>query len=117
MMKKGTPTGYYDKMTSPILVGDTIRVNGETYEISKYGSALHLPDKEAFPLSKMKSEDIEIIIPGETVAVEKTEAEPDQHLTIGYAQQMEGIPDLALAEELRRRGYDVKAKKVITIEL
>lgn len=31
MMKKGTPTGYYDKMTSPILVGDTIRVNGETY--------------------------------------------------------------------------------------
>lgn len=118
IMKKGTFV-VLDKNLKNVCVGDTIRdAFGWRYVIDKFGAAIKQDG------TKHKLEDlgaIEICWPEEALEPEpedKTKEEiVDEMFGPTRAEALELLTDQDLAEELRRRGYEVTATKTTIVAL
>lgn len=104
-MKKGTNVGL-DANFQNVKVGDTIRdKNGKFYEIDKYGHAVPNQGGNAVPLDELG--EIHLVLTGIVTT------DPKRVFTKEDAWLL--LEDKDLAEELRRRGYEVKATKMIEL--
>lgn len=119
-LKKGTFVAL-DKNFKNICVGDHVRdADGFIYTINAYGRAVKKADKTRHALSDLREP--ELYIPEGAKAAKSTpkaEAAPkkenptegDTSVTLAKAS------DQQLADELRRRGYKLTAKKTVTTKL
>lgn len=119
-LKKGTFVAL-DKDFKNICVGDLIRdADGYIYSVDAYGRAVKKADKTTHALSDL--EKTELYVPegagnaeptskAEAAPKEKTPAEGSKVITLA------GASDQQLADELRRRGYKLTAKKTVTTKL
>lgn len=124
IMKKGTNVGL-DKNFQNVKVGDLIAdFEGTIYAIDKYGHAVRKEDGASFDLNKITP--FELYLPEPvTPEPEQPQEEPapkelDPGLLSGFNPgdtSVHDAPDKMLAEELRHRGYEVKATKTITVEI
>lgn len=123
-MEKGTHVGL-DKNYNSFCVGDQIKdFEGYIYTIDKYGNAVRNEDGASFPLRK--------VYPFELYQPEPVAPEPGQPQDEPAPKELDpgplkgfnpgdtsvrDAPDQMLADELRRRGYEVKATKTTIVEL
>lgn len=111
-MKKWTHVGL-DKNYKNVCVGDQIKdFEGYIYTIDKYGNAVRNDDGASFPLHKIQ--------PFELYLPEPEEKDLDPGRLQGFNPgdtSVHDAPDQMLSDELRRRGYEVKATKTIIVEL
>lgn len=119
-LKKGTFVAL-DKNFKNICVGDHVRdAEGFIYTINAYGRAVKKADKTRHALSDLHEP--ELYIPegakaakstpkAEAAPKEDTPTEGDAGVTLTEAS------DQQLADELRRRGYKLTAKKTVTTKL
>lgn len=122
-MKKGTHVGL-DKNYKNVCVGDQIKdADGDIYTIDRYGRALR-KDGDSFELSTIHPFELyqpEPVAPEpEQPQEEPAPKELDPGLLPGFNPgdtSVHDAPDQMLADELRRRGYEVKATKTIIVEL
>ena len=122
-MKKGTNVGL-DKNYKNVCVGDQIKdFEGQFYTIDKYGNAVRNEDCASFPLHKVQPFELYQPEP-ELPAPEQPQEEPapkelDHGPLQGYDPSVfiDEATDQMLADELRRRGYEVKATKTTIVEL
>ena len=115
-MKKGTNVGL-DKNYKNVCVGDQIKdAEGDIYVIDKYGNAVHKGSRVVFRLHEIQP--FELYQP-EPVAPEpeQPQEEPAPTTEDPIAKATEWLTDQDLADELRRRGYEVKATKTTIVEL
>ena len=123
-MKKGTNVGL-DKNYKNVCVGDQIKdADGDIYTIDKYGNAVRNKDGASFPLHKIQPFELNATAPvapeHEQPQEEPAPKELDPGLLPGFNPgdtSVHDAPDQMLAEELRRRGYEVKATKTTIVEL
>ena len=122
-MKKGTNVGL-DKNYKNVCVGDQIKdADGYIYTIDRYGRAVR-KDGDSFELSTIHPFEL-YNLPPELPAPEQLQEEPapkelDPGLLPGFNPgdtSVHDAPDQMLADELRRRGYEVKATKTTIVEL
>lgn len=120
-MKKGTHVGL-DKNYKNVCVGDQIKdADGYIYTIDRYGRAVR-KDGDSFELSTIHP--FELYQP-EPVAPEPEPTQEGPALDPGPLLKgfnpgdtsVHDAPDQMLADELRRRGYEVKATKTTIVEL
>lgn len=119
-LKKGTFVAL-DKDFKNICVGDLIRdANGNVYTIDAYGRAVKKDDKTRHTLSDLRKTelyvpegtgDAESTAETETAPKEDTPSEGSAGVTLAEAS------DQQLADELRRRGYRLTARKTVTTKL
>ena len=125
-MKKGTHVGL-DNNYKNVCVGDQIKnEDGLIFTIDEYGravaeglcSTLKLSEIEPFELYQPEPAPIEV------KDTPDTPPEPEKELDPGPLKgfnpgdtSVHDAPDQMLADELRRRGYDVKATKTTIVEL
>ena len=118
-MKNGTHVGL-DKNIKNVCVGDQIKdFEGYIYTIDKYGNAVRNEDCASFPLHKIQPFELYIRDP-EQPQEEPAPKELDPGLLPGFNPgdtSVHDAPDQMLADELRRRGYEVKATKTTIVEL
>lgn len=119
-LKKGTFVGL-DKNYKNICVSDLVRdADGNIYTVDAYGRAVKKEDKTVHDLSSLREP--ELYYPegaGNTKSTPKAETAPkkdtppegDAGITLTEAT------DQQLADELRRRGYKLTAKKTVTTKL
>lgn len=120
-MKTGTSVGL-DKNYNNICVGDSIKdKDGFIYTISQYGMAVRNDGGGTFKLSDLTS--IELWTSPDNAAV-KIGSIPDADLLAEFDRRglkpyvpADTFTDQELADELRKRGYEVKATKTTVIEL
>ena len=118
-MKAGTNVGL-DKNYNNIAVGDQIKdKDGHVYTISQYGMAVRNDGGKTCKLSELA--EIELFAVPETAAVTIGSISDDDLLAEvdrrSLRPRLDQLRDAALAAELRRRGYEVKATKTTIIEL
>ena len=119
-MKKGTHVGI-DKNYKNVCVGDEIKdADGYIYTIDKYGNAVRHDNSASFPLHKVPP--FELYAPAlVTPEPQQPQEEPaPKELVPGFNPgdtSVHDAPDQMLADELRRRGYEVKATKTTIVEL
>lgn len=117
-MKKGTHVGL-DKNYKNVCVGDLIKdADGYVYTIDRYGRAVR-KDGDSFELSTIHPFELYLPEP-EQPQEEPAPKELDPGLLPGFNPgdtSVHDAPDQMLAEELRRRGYEVKATKTTIVEL
>ena len=119
-LKQGTFVAL-DKDFNNICVGDLVRdAEGFIYTIDAYGRAVKKADKTRHALSDLgKTElyvpeeagDAESTSEAEAAPKEDTPAEGSAGITLAEAT------DQQLADELRRRGYTLTARKTVTTKL
>lgn len=119
-MKKGTHVGL-DKNYNNVCVGDKIKdFEGYIYTIDKYGNAVRNDDGASFPLHKVQPFELyqpEPVAP-EPEPEDKTKEEiVDEMFGPTRAEALEILTDQDLADELRRRGYEVTATKTTIVAL
>lgn len=109
-MKKGTHVGL-DKNYKNVCVGDQIKdADGYIYTIDRYGRAVR-KDGDSFELSTIHPFELYNLPP------ELPQEEPAPTTEDPIAKATEWLTDQDLADELRRRGYEVKATKTTIVEL
>lgn len=108
-MKKGTHVGL-DKNYKNVCVGDQIKdADGYIYTIDRYGKAVG-KGGSSFQLHEIQP--FELYLP----EPEQFQADPaPKELDPGLF--VRDVPDQMLADELRRRGYEVKATMTTIVEL
>ena len=118
-MKKGTNVGL-DRNYKNVCVGDQIKdADGYIYTIDKYWNAVRNEDSASFPLHKIQPFEL-YNLPPEQPQEEPAPKELDPGLLPGFNPgdtSVHDAPDQMLADELRRRGYEVKATKTTIVEL
>lgn len=121
-MKKGTNVGL-DKNYKNVCVGDQIKDwEGYIYTIDKYVNAVRNGDGASFPLHKVQPFELyqpEPVAPEPEPTQEEPAVDPGPLLK-GFNPgdtSVHDAPDQMLADELRRRGYEVKATKTTIVEL
>jgi len=119
-LKKGTFVGL-DKNYKNICVSDLVRdADGSIYTVDAYGRAVKKEDKSVHDLSSLREP--ELYYPegtGAAKSTSKAEAAPKNNVP---AESAAGVTlaeatDQQLADELRRRGYKLTAKKTVTTKL
>lgn len=119
-LKKGTFVAL-DKDFKNICVGDLVRdADGNIYSVDAYGRAVKKADKTRHALSDLGK--TELYIPegaGTAESTSEAEAAPKEDIP---AERDAGITlaeasDQQLADELRRRGYRLTARKTVTTKL
>lgn len=117
-MKKGTNVGL-DKNYKNVCVGDQIKdADGYIYTIDRYGRAVR-KDGDSFELSTIHPFELYNLPPKQSQE-EPAPKDLDPGLLPGFNPgdtSVHDAPDQMLAEELRRRGYEVKATKTTIVEL
>lgn len=119
-LKEGTFVAL-DKNFKNICVGDHVRdAEGLIYTVNAYGRAVKKGDKTRHALSDLREP--ELYIPEGAKAAKSTpkaEAAPKEDTpTEGSAGvKLAEATDQQLADELRRRGYKLTAKKTVTTKL
>ena len=117
-MKKGTNVGL-DKNYKNVCVGDQIKdADGYIYTIDRYGKAVG-KGGSSFQLSEIQHFELYLPAP-EQPQDEPAPKELDPGLLPGSNPgdtSVHDAPDQMLADELRRRGYEVKATKTTIVEL
>ena len=119
-MKKGTHVGL-DKNYNNVCVGDQIKdFEGYIYTIDKYGKAVG-KGGSSFQLSEIQPFELYAPAP-EAPEPEQTDEKTKEQIVDEMfgptrAEALEILTDQDLAEELRRRGYEVKATKTIIVAL
>lgn len=117
-MKKGTNVGL-DKDYKNVCVGDQIKdADGYIYTIDRYGKAVG-KGGSSFQLSEIHPFELYRHEP-EQPQEEPAPKELDPGLLPGFNPgdtSVHDAPDQMLADELRRRGYEVKATKTTIVEL
>ena len=104
-MKKGTNVGL-DKNYKNVCVGDQIKdADGYIYTIDRYGKAVG-KGGSAFNLSEIQPFELCLAKPA-----------PEPVPTWQEITTVAAATDQDLADELRRRGYEVKATKTTIVEL
>lgn len=145
-MKQGTSTGVLDEFLAPICVGDEIVDKAGThYTIDRFGRAKPTSGGNEVPIKNLEgvtvckswaghAESITKAAEAKVKAVvddfygnkpevsqeEKAPKELDPGPLKGFNPgdtSVHDAPDQMLADELRRRGYEVKATKVTVVEL
>lgn len=120
-MKKGTNVGL-DKNYKNVCVGDQIKdADGYVYTIDRYGKAVG-KGGSSFQLSEIQPFELYAPAP-EAPEPEQLQEEPaPKELDPGPLKgfnpgdtSVHDAPDQMLADELRRRGYEVKATKMIDL--
>lgn len=119
-MKKGANVGL-DKNYKNVCVGDQIKDwEGYIYTIDEYGNAVRHEDGASFPLHKVQPFELyqpEPVAP-EPEPEDKTKEEiVDEMFGPTRAEALEILTDQDLADELRRRGYEVTATKTTIVAL
>lgn len=118
-MKKGTNVGL-DKNYKNVCVGDQIKdADGDIYVIDKYGNAVQKGSGIVFRLHEIQPFELYLPEP-EQPQEEPAPKELDPGLLPGFNPgdtSVHDAPDQMLADELRRRGYEVKATKTTIVEL
>ena len=116
-MKKGTNVGL-DKNYKNVCVGDQIKdEDGLIYVIDKYGNAVEKGSGVVFRLHEIQP--FELYNP-EPIAPEPEQTKEqivDEMFGPTRSEALEILTDQDLADELRRRGYEVKATKTTIVEL
>lgn len=127
-MKKGTVVGL-DKNFANICVGDSIwDEDGVEYTINAYGLAVAVKEGGTHKISDLKGvyvldevkpapECKECEVKDEKPKAEEEKEKPDKKLIIITEKFLSKASDKELVEELRARGYKVKAYKKTIIEL
>lgn len=122
-MKQGTSTGVLDEFLSPICVGDEIIDKaGAHYTIDRFGRAKPTSGGNEVPIKNLEGVTVCKSWAGHaetiTKAVEKKDLDPGplQGFNPGDTSVHEA-PDQMLADELRRRGYEVTATKTTIVAL
>lgn len=135
-MKQGTSTGVLDEFLSPICVGDEIIDKaGAHYTIDRFGRAKPTSGGNEVPIKNLEgvtvckswaghAESITRAVerkdkpeqPQEDRATKELDPGPLKGFNPGDTSVHEA-PDQMLADELRRRGYEVKATKTTIVEL
>lgn len=119
-LKKGTFVAL-DKNFKNICVGDLVRdAEGFIYTINAYGHAVKKADKTRHALSDLREP--ELYIPEGAKAAKSTpkaKAAPkkDAPVESSAGVKLAEATDQQLADELRRRGYKLTAKKTVTTKL
>lgn len=119
-LKKGTFVAL-DKNFKNICVGDHVRdAEGFIYTVNAYGRAVKKANKTRHALSDLREP--ELYIPEGAKSAKSTpkpEAAPKKETpTEGDASvKLAEASDQQLADELRRRGYKLTAKKTVTTKL
>ena len=109
-MKKGTNVGL-DKNYKNVCVGDQIKdADGYIYTIDRFGKAVG-KGGSAFKLSEIQP--FELYLP----APEAPEPDSDYVPTWQETTTVAAATYKELADELRRRGYEVTATKTTIVEL
>lgn len=135
-MKQGTSTGVLDEFLSPICVGDEIVDKAGThYTIDRFGRAKPTSGGNEVPIKNLECVTVCKSWAGHaesiTRAVERKDA-PSQPQEEPAPKELDpgplkgfnpgdtsvhDAPDQMLADELRRRGWEVKATKTTIVEL
>lgn len=119
-LKKGTFVGL-DKNYKNICVSDLVRdADGSIYTVDAYGRAVKKEDKTVHDLSGLREP--ELYIPEEARTAKSTpkaETAPKKDSPADGATgvKLTEATDQQLADELRRRGYKLTAKKTVTTKL
>lgn len=117
-MKNGTNVGL-DKNYKNVCVGDKIKdADGYIYTIDRFGKAVG-KGGSTFKLSEIQPFEL-YNLPPEQPQEEPAPKELDPGLLPGFNPgdtSVHDAPDQMLADELRRRGWEVKATKTTIVEL
>lgn len=142
-MKQGTSTGVLDEFLAPICVGDEIVDKAGThYTIDRFGRAKPTSGGNEVPIKNLEgvtvckswaghAESITKAVEAKVKAVvddfygnkpevsqeEKAPKDPAPATEDPIAKATEWLTDQDLADELRRRGYEVTATKTTIVEL
>lgn len=115
-MKKGTNVGL-DKNYNNVTVGDIIKdADGVIYEIDGYGHAVRREDGSYFKLSDLPP--FELYLPDADADPQDEDRAEKNEQEYSWEKRKESlsiIPDRMLADELRARGYEVRATKLVEL--
>lgn len=140
IMTQGTSTGVLDELLSPICVGDEIVDKAGThYTIDRFGRAKPTSGRNEVPIKMLEGVTICKSWAGHAESITKAATQPEPKKELPPLSQEEpapkeldpgplkgfnpgdtsvhDAPDQMLADELRRRGYEVTATKTTIVAL
>lgn len=117
-MKQGTSTGVLDEFLTPICVGDEIVDKAGThYTIDRFGRAKPTSGGNEVPIKNLEGVTVCKSWAGHAESITKAVEQPAPAPECKKELAIENFGDQDLADELRRRGYEVKATKTTIVEI